>query len=188
MNANKLNRRDFLKKSIVYAATTEIAGTASLSVAQPQSSASNSLPRWRGFNLTDFNSPNPSSRQGTADDELKWIVDWGFNFIRLPMAYPRYVDFDHSKHITPEEVCKINEQEVDRIEAFVRKAQDQRLQVSLNLHRAPGYCINAGFYEPFDLWKSKEAQEAFNFHWGMWAKRFKNVPAKKISFDLLNEP
>jgi aryl-phospho-beta-D-glucosidase BglC (GH1 family) len=116
------------------------------------------------------------------------MKDWGFDFIRLPMAYPRYVDFDRSRHITPDEVCKINEQEVDRIEAFVRKAQDRGLHVSVNLHRAPGYCINAGFYEPYDLWKSKEAQEAFFFHWGMWGKRFKNVSASKISFDLLNEP
>jgi endoglucanase len=70
----------------------------------------------------------------------------------------------------------------------VRKAQDRGLHVSVNLHRAPGYCINAGFQEPYDLWKSKEAQEAFAFHWGMWGKRFKNVSASKISFDLLNEP
>ena len=116
------------------------------------------------------------------------MVDWGFDFIRLPMAYPRYVEFDRSKHISPEEVCKINDQEVDRIEAFVRKAQQHGLHVSLNLHRAPGYCINAGFYEPYNLWKDKEAQEAFFFHWGMWGKRFKDVPSSKISFDLLNEP
>jgi aryl-phospho-beta-D-glucosidase BglC (GH1 family) len=136
----------------------------------------------------DFNSPNPSSRRGTPDEELKWMVDWGFDFIRLPMAYPRYVEFDRSQHITPDEVLKINEQEVDKIEKFVRKAQGYGLHVSLNLHRAPGYCINAGFYEPYDLWKSKEAQEAFYFHWGMWGKRFKDVPPSKISFDLLNEP
>jgi endoglucanase len=104
------------------------------------------------------------------------------------MAYPRYVEFDRSQHVTPAEVYKINEQEVQRIEAFVRKATDHGLHVSLNLHRAPGYCINAGFYEPYDLWKSNEAQEAFAFHWGMWAKRFKDVSAKKLSFDLLNEP
>jgi aryl-phospho-beta-D-glucosidase BglC (GH1 family) len=101
------------------------------------------------------------------------MVDWGFDFIRLPMAYPRYVEFDRSKRISPEEVCKINDQEVDRLEAFVRKAQQHGLHVSLNLHRAPGYCINAGFYEPYDLWKDKEAQQAFFFHWGMWGKRFK---------------
>jgi aryl-phospho-beta-D-glucosidase BglC (GH1 family) len=116
------------------------------------------------------------------------MVDWGFDFIRLPMAYPRYVNFDRSKHITPEQVCNINEQEVDRIEAFVRKAENHGLHVCLNLHRAPGYCINAGFYEPYNLWESKEAQQAFDYHWGMWAKRFKDVPASKISFDLLNEP
>jgi hypothetical protein len=116
------------------------------------------------------------------------MVDWGFDFVRLPMAYPRYVEFDRSKHISPEEVCKINDQEVDRIEACVRKAQQHGLHVSLNLHRAPGYCINAGFYEPYNLWKDKEAQEAFFFHWGMWGKRFKDEPSSKISFDLLNEP
>lgn len=184
-----MNRRRFLKTALVSAAAVDIAGPATLSSAEAGKSGRNPLPRWRGFNLTDFNSPNPGSgRRGTTEDDLKWMVDWGFDFVRLPMSYPRYVDFDRSKHITPEEVCKINEPEVDRIEAFVRKAQDRGLHVSLNLHRAPGYCINAGFNEPFDLWKSKEAQQAFYFHWGMWAKRFKDVPPAKISFDLLNEP
>src|SRR5262245_19550866 len=177
----KLNRRSFIKSTILSAATVETAGTTLLSVAQPKDSKINPLPRWRGFNLGDFNSPNPTPRQGTTDDDLKWMVDWGFDFVRLPMAYPRYLNFDRSKHITPEEVYKINEQEVERIEAFVRKAQDRGLHVSLNLHRAPGYCINAGFYEPYDLWKSKEAQEAFFFHWSMWGKRFKSTPSSKIS-------
>jgi endoglucanase len=184
-----MNRRNFIKTTVVSTTAAKIFGPTGLGWAQTVKPRGNPLPRWRGFNLTDFNSPNPSSgRRGTTDEDLKWMVDWGFDFIRLPMAYPRYVQFDRSRHITPEEVCRINEEEVDRIEAFVRKAQDRGLHVSLNLHRAPGYCINAGFYEPYDLWKSKEAQEAFNFHWGMWGKRFKNVPSSKISFDLLNEP
>jgi len=38
------------------------------------------------------------------------------------------------------------------------------------------------------LWTDPEALEAFCFHWNMWAKQYKNVSAKKISFDLLNEP
>lgn len=184
-----MNRRSFIKSALVSVAAAELADLSTPTLARGAADAGNPLPRWRGFNLTDFNSPNPSSgRPGTTDDDLKWMVDWGFDFIRLPMAYPRYVNFDRSQHITPEDVCKINEQEVDRIEAFVRKAQDQGLHVSLNLHRAPGYCINAGFYEPYDLWKAKEAQQAFNFHWGMWGKRFKNVQRSKVSFDLLNEP
>jgi len=188
MNARKLTRRDFIRNSAMCAAAVKAAGIASLSLAENKAATANPLPRWRGFNLTDFTSPTPSSRRGSTDDDLKWIVDWGFDFIRLPVAYPRYLDFDRSKNITPADVYKLNEQEVDKIEAFARKAHEHGLHVSLNLHRAPGYCINAGFHEPYDLWKSKEAQEAFFFHWGMWAKRFKNVPPSKISFDLLNEP
>jgi endoglucanase len=183
-----MNRRQFIKTTLISAAAAPVCEIATIS-ATGENPGPNPLPRWRGFNLTDFNSPSPSaSRQGTTDEDLKWMVDWGFDFIRLPMAYPRYVNFDRSKRISPEEVCNINEQEVDRIEAFVRKAQAAGLHTSLNLHRAPGYCINAGFYEPFDLWKSGEAQKAFDFHWALWAKRFKNVSRSKISFDLLNEP
>jgi aryl-phospho-beta-D-glucosidase BglC (GH1 family) len=184
-----MNRRNFIRSSLLSAAGVTLIGVPSRSTAENASPSGNPLPRWRGFNLTDFNSPNPGAgRGGTTDEDLKWMADWGFDFIRLPMAYPRYVEFDRSRHITPEEVYKINEREVERIEGFVRKAQDHGLHVSLNLHRAPGYCINAGFYEPYDLWKSKDAPEAFAFHWGMWAKRFKDVPPAKLSFDLLNEP
>lgn len=184
-----LTRRNFIKTAALSATGMAIAGTASLSAGEAPATGSNPLPRWRGFNLTDFNSPNPSSgRGGTTDEDLKWMVDWGFDFIRLPMSYPRYVQFDRSRPITPAEVLKINEAEVDKIEAFARKAQDAGLHVCLNLHRAPGYCINAGFNEPYNLWKDKAAQEAFNFHWGMWAKRFKGGSSKKVSFDLLNEP
>jgi endoglucanase len=190
LQPRRLHRRRFMKSVAASAALARMAGPLRVFSTGNEKSAptGNPLPRWRGFNLTDFTSPNPSSRRGTTDNDLKWIADWGFDFIRLPLAYPRYVEFDRSKPITREEVCRINEQEVDRIEAFARKANEQGLHVSLNLHRAPGYCVNAGFREPFDLWKSKEAQEAFNFHWGMWGKRFKNVAVSKISFDLLNEP
>jgi len=187
MNTKEITRRSFIRNA---AATAVAALTAPspASFAETKAPSGNPLPRWRGFNLTDFTSPNPGNRRGTTDDELKWIVDWGFDFIRLPIAYPRYLDFDRAKDLTPEAVYKLDEREVDSIDAFVRKAQKVGLHVSLNLHRAPGYCINAGFREPYDLWQSAEAQRAFFFHWGMWAKRFKDVARPRISFDLLNEP
>jgi aryl-phospho-beta-D-glucosidase BglC (GH1 family) len=149
----------------------------------------NKLPKWRGFNLTDFNTPNPANqRKFTTDEHLKWMRDWGFNFVRLPIAYPFYLNFDRSKNITREEIYKIDNAAVDRIDSLVQMAHKNDLHVSLNLHRAPGYCINAGFYEPYNLWRDKEAQDAFYFHWNMWASRYKNVSRRKISFDLLNEP
>ena len=86
------------------------------------------------------------------------------------------------------EVFNINEEAVERVDQLVYLAHKYKLHVSINLHRAPGYCINAGFHEPYNLWKDKEAQDAFNWHWKMWAHRYKEISRDRISFDLLNEP
>ena len=181
-----MNRRKFIT-SVTFA-TTAIVGKFDFQDCALVDGG-NKLPRWKGFNLTDFNTPNPSqTRRYTKEEHLKWMGDWGFDFVRLPIAYPYYLNFDRSKKISPEEVYKIDEAAVNRIEQLVQLAHKYKLHVSLNLHRAPGYCINAGFNEPYNLWRDEAAQQAFYFHWNFWAKRFKNISSKKISFDLLNEP
>jgi len=182
-----MQRRNFIKQSGIVAAGVSISGTGSLaSFALPPK---NVLPRWRGFNLLDFFSPDPAQpRPGTSEEKLKWMHDWGFDFVRIPIAYPSYLNIDRTKNITPEDVYKIDQKAVDRIDTLVAMAHKYKMHVSLNLHRAPGYCINAGFHEPYNLWTDAAAQDAFNFHWNMWAKRYNNVSHKKISFDLVNEP
>ena len=186
-----MDRRIFVKNAALVAAASIVnldlnANTLSF---LSKRTARHTVPEWRGFNLTDFNTPSPTAdRRYTTDEHLKWMSDWGFDFVRLPVAYPYYLDFDRSKKITPEEVYKINEAGVNKIEQLVQMAHKYNLHVSFNLHRAPGYCINAGFNEPYNLWKDQEAQNAFYYHWNFWGKRFKNFSSKKISFDLLNEP
>jgi endoglucanase len=182
-----MQRRTFLQNTGLLAAAVTASGPAVLASAKP--AAKNKLPKWKGFNLLDFFSPNPTqARQATEEDYFKWMHDWGFDFVRLPMAYPAYLKFDRSRNITPEEVYQIDEQAVDRIDKLVTTAHKYNIHVSLNLHRAPGYCVNAGFHEPYNLWTDQQALDAFCFHWNMWAKRYKNLSSQKISFDLLNEP
>src|SRR5438045_7042154 len=138
-----MNRRKFIRNTSVSTAAVVLSGTMNFFVEKPM----NKLPRWKGFNLTDFNTPNPSTnRRSTTEDHLKWMHDWGFNFIRLPIAYPYYLNIDRSKNITPEEVYHIDEKAVDRIDSLVTMAHKYNMHVSINLHRAPGYCINAGFH------------------------------------------
>jgi endoglucanase len=187
----KTDRRSFLRQTAMTAAAVSLTGSSIL--ASPFSasrSAGNVLPRWRGFNLLDYFSPNasddPESR--TTEDDFRWMRDWGFDFVRIPMAYPRYVTFERGKPITPEQTVQFRPEVADKVQQLVETANRYGLHVSLNLHRAPGYCVNAGFNEPFNLWKDAAAQQAFYAHWDMWAKRFKHVPASKLSFDLLNEP
>ena len=182
-----MKRRHFLQTA--GAATTAVS-LSGLSAFSSPASVKNPLPRWKGFNLLDYFAPslNGGGRPQTTEEQFKWMADWGFDFVRLPMAYPRYLDFDQKRNITPDDVLKINEKEVNKIEALVDNANRHGLHVSLNLHRAPGFCVNAGFNEPYNLWQDKEAQEAFYFHWGMWAKRFASKTPDQISFDLVNEP
>jgi aryl-phospho-beta-D-glucosidase BglC (GH1 family) len=189
MNPNKINRRIFLKNSAIAVAGLTIAGNGALSSAAPL--VKNKLPRWKGFNLLDLFSPAPPRNPGankTTDDDLKWMSDWGFDFVRIPMAYPRYLSFDRSRDITKDEILNFDPKVLEEIDQLILMAHKYNLHVSLNLHRGPGYCINAGFHEPFNLWKDKEAQDAFNAHWAMWAERYKNISSDKLSFDLLNEP
>lgn len=189
MNRKTLNRRIFLKDTILVSAGMVLAQKCTL--AGETQKARNKLPRWKGFNLLDFFSavpPRNPSASLTTEDDFKWMSDWGFDFVRIPMAYPRYISFDRSRDIRSDEVCNFDEKVLEEVDNLIFMAHKYSLHVSLNLHRGPGYCINAGFHEPFNLWKDTEAQEAFYTHWGMWAKRYKNIPSEKLSFDLLNEP
>jgi aryl-phospho-beta-D-glucosidase BglC (GH1 family) len=179
-----MNRRDFIATTALTAGALNVLQQSAFATAKK-----NPLPEWRGFNLLDFFSPDPShSRRRTTEENFKWMEDWGFDFVRIPMAYPYYLDIDRSANIGPEDVYKIDEGRVDEIDRLVSMAHKHGMHVSLNLHRAPGYCVNAGFHEPFNLWQDQKALDAFCFHWNMWAKRYKDVSPKKISFDLLNEP
>jgi endoglucanase len=187
MKNAEVTRREFIKKTGIAAAAVGLTATSASGFIS--GGPVNSIPAWRGFNLLDFFRSNPSNPVNpTTEDHFRWMRDWGFDFVRLPMAYPWYIHFDRSRNIRPDEVYNINEEAVEKIDKLVAMAHKYGMHVSLNLHRAPGYCINAGFNEPYNLWLDKEAQEAFNFHWEMWARRYKNESPSRISFDLINEP
>ena len=185
-----INRRTFIKTA---AAGVAWAGIAPLMPSCKQA-VTNKLPRWRGFNILDFFSPrryrSNTERFAATEQDFQWMADWGFDFVRIPMAYPSYLEYEPATgyDITPEETVVFREEAVEAVEKLVYAANRHKLHVSLNLHRAPGFCINAGFREPFNLWRDEPAQQAFYAHWDMWAQRFKNVPPELLSFDLVNEP
>jgi aryl-phospho-beta-D-glucosidase BglC (GH1 family) len=178
----EINRREFIH-------TTSLATAGLLTNASEILKPKNKLPRWKGFNFLDFFSPAAyTGRNATPEIFFQWMSDWGFDFMRIPMAYPSYLKFDRSRNILPEEIRNIDTAVTDKIEQLVYNAQKHGIHVCLNLHRAPGYCVNAGFHEPYNLWTDAQALDDFCYHWEFWAKRYQNTSNKKISFDLLNEP
>jgi len=136
------------------------------------------LPRWRGFNLLEMFTTK--SDGNFREDDFRWIADWGFSFVRLPMCYLLWTE--------PGDVCRVREPMLEKIDRAVRLGQDHGIHVCLNFHRAPGYSVNPERKEPFDLWKDQAALDAFCFHWKLFARRYRGIPPWQLSFNLVNEP
>lgn len=153
--------------------------------------AQSAIPRWRGFNLLDLFQAmtKADKRPVTSADDFRWMRDWGFNFVRIPMDYWLWIDSDwqKTKTLSPDAVFNINPAAFDQIDRLVEMGRRYGLHVSLNFHRAPGYCINAADREPFVLWSDKRAGDAFAHHWAIFAQRYKGVSEFDLSFNLLNE-
>jgi aryl-phospho-beta-D-glucosidase BglC (GH1 family) len=112
--------------------------------------------------------------------QLDFIAKRGFNFIRVPTDYRFWTkDFDY---FNP------NEKTFEKIDSYLAACRERGLHMSLNLHRTPGYCINNIEIERHNLWKDKQAQDAFVFLWEGFARRYKGISSDELSFDLLNEP
>lgn len=112
--------------------------------------------------------------------ELDFLAEEGFNFVRIPTDYRFWTkDFDYF-HPNEEILCYIDRY----IEACVSRG----LHACLNIHRGPGYCINAASLEKHNLWRDAEAQEGFIFQWENFARRYRQYSSEQLSFDLINEP
>ena len=74
--------------------------------------------------------------------------------------------------------------EIDQAIEFGRR---YGIHVNLNFHRAPGYTV-AQPPEPSSLWTDPAMQAQFARHWGIFAKRYRGVSNRQVSFDLVNEP
>lgn len=174
-----MNRRDFMC-SMVGAATAGIAMTAAHAEAiqpQPDAPTAANLPRWRGFNLLEkFDAHH---NRPFKEDDFATVAEWGFDFVRLPLSYRCWTD--------PPDWLKIREEPLKEIDEAVELGRRHGVHVNLNLHRAPGYCVNPP-KEPLELWTNDEALDACAFHWAHLARRYKGISNRQVSFDLLNEP
>ena len=192
MTYQQPNRRDFLKTA--GAATAALVGgqlTSAVADDSPKP-AQTAIPRWRGFNLTNFFQAFSRGEAGDCtikEDDLRWIRDWGFDFIRLPMDYWLWIDSDWktTRKLRGDDVLAIKESTLEKIDTAVDLCSKYGLHATINFHRAPGYCINNPEREPFVLWSDRRAEEAFVHHWDLFAKRYRGVSTKALSFNLVNE-
>ena len=132
--------------------------------------------RWRGFNLLEmFN----GRYEPFKENDFKWIHEMGFNFVRLPMDYRGWIKNGDWE--------QFDESRLAWIDDAIRLGQKYDIHVQLCFHRAPGYTV-ARPPEPRDLFSDPEALRVCAKHWGTFARRYKDIPPKDMSFNLFNEP
>lgn len=155
-------------------------------------------PKWYGFNLLEYFSTDPDwmkyfpyKNDGMfREDDFRWIRDWGFNWVRLPMDYRFWTD--------PQELLKIQEEKVAPIDRAIRFGEKYGIHVNVCLHRAPGYCILdtmdeslTGIHitkEKSSVFSDPKTLDAFVYQWSYFARRYKGISSDKLSFNLVNEP
>ncbi len=112
--------------------------------------------------------------------QLEFVAEEGFDFVRIPCDYKYWTD-DFDYYHPKEEM-------IEYIDRYIEACSSFGLHACLNLHRAPGFCINNADREKHNLWRDEEAQDAFAWTWKMFAQRYKGIPSERLSFDLVNEP
>lgn len=180
MESQLISRRTFLGNA---AKSTVAAGLFTGTALQCESRVTDidatSLPRWRGFNLLEkFIASNANKPFEESDFDI--MAKLGFNFVRLPMSYLCWTAEGNWRNLLEDKL-----REIDQAVSF---GKQYGVHVSINFHRGPGYSVDRSKEEPFNLWRDAEARTAFNFHWKHFAERYKGIPNKEVSFNLLNEP
>ena len=155
-------------------------------------------PKWYGFNLLEYFSTDPDWMKYFPykddgmflEDDFRWIRDWGFNWVRLPMDYRFWTD--------PHDFFKIREEKVVPIDRAIHLGEKYGIHVNVCLHRAPGYCILDGLDEALtgihitrektSLFTDDKTREAFAYQWSFFAQRYKGISSQRVSFNLVNEP
>jgi len=154
-------------------------------------------PSWYGFNLLEYFSTDPDWMKYFPykddglfpEDDFRWIRDWGFNWVRLPMDY---------RFWTAPDLFTIDEKKVEPIDRAIRLGEKYGIHVNICLHRAPGECILdtldeslTGIHivkEKTSVYDDPRTLDAFVHQWSYFAQRYKGIPSERLSFNLVNEP
>jgi endoglucanase len=142
------------------------------------------IPGYRGFNLVEMASGDRPGR--FLESDFEWMAEWGFDFARLPLSYWHWAE-------PGDRWLAIDAAQLDPVDEAILWGRRYGIHVNLCLHRIPGYCVNHGDREPFQLFSGSadgqaRALEAAMHHWRYLAERYREYRSKELSFDLLNEP
>jgi endoglucanase len=137
-----MNRRTFLATTAAASCAVALNPNRIFAAEIKTAPTAKKLPRWRGFNLTQKVFARRNGSPPFPESDFALLEEWGFDFARLPLSYLCWA--------TADEPLKLREDELKHLDDAVKFGRKHGIHVNLNLHRAPGYCVNPP-REPLDL-------------------------------------
>ncbi|WP_348789914.1 cellulase family glycosylhydrolase [Leifsonia sp. NPDC080035] len=151
-----------------------------------------STSHWRGANLIELFSTSARWAElfpirlghGVQESDFAVMAGLGMTYARIPLSYLWFGTGRYGQ--------MIDEDRLRLVDRAVALGREYGIHVCLNLHRAPGYCVNSRSHfdvpERGDLFSDAAPQDLFRDYWTTFARRYADIAPEELSFDLLNEP
>lgn len=155
--------------------------TVALAEALP-AAAWNALPVWNGVTLSNMHQYDwePFGQpQIFSKEDVKSIVQLGFNFIRVPLDTRLYFDLNDPSRVRLDRLLNLDD--------LISWCAEFGIHLCPDVHFGFGFSTDE---DPFNdtIWENSEEQELFVAFWNLLATRYKDVPSNLLSFNLMNEP
>ena len=125
-----------------------------------------------GFNLQGMRRAGPNV--GFREEYFKWMKEWGFNFVRMPLDYRCWV-----KDMKSENRDIIDEAGLKPLDEGIAFARKYGIVAMICLHRIPGeYCVPQVDPEPGNIYTDPDCLKSAVMHWTMLARRYKDISSR----------
>jgi hypothetical protein len=129
------------------------------------------LPNWHGCAFEFGVQPGIDANRYFIENDFAQIAKMGFNYVRIHYSY---------KHFADEKLTRVDLHVLENLDRVVEWGAKYGVHINIVLYELPG--------SRDDIESNKtHFNEAVKF-WGMLAKRYADIPANVLSYNLLNEP
>ncbi len=161
----------------------------------PEATAAN-IPYWTGFILENKISVNYQNEywngyreavNGTyyfTEQEIAWMAQNGFNCARVVYSMSFLTD--------PDDINQANVAELEQLDELISWGLKYNVHIMLSITGMPGKQKTSweeeGVQNNPQIFEDEAMQRLFSDYWDMLAKRYAEIPANVLSFELLAEP
>lgn len=141
--------------------------------------------QWRGLSTYSKGNSDAAILDSFRQRDFSFLSENGMNFARVLLSFTtlRYPDY-------PEDGGQVNVAELENLDQLVAWALEYDIHLSLCMLSPPGYAQgedgNAQSVGE-DIWPDAERWKLIGDYWTMLARRYVEIPAKNLSFELCAE-